>query len=550
MPSLLRPPLWFLLPLLFAGCAQYSTVQKNQRTADLATTESQRSLVAMQRRLRDQPREQIGAGLDAANAARLRLATDPRNAALQSDYNFAVARVLDLVCREKLQPSVRPVACPSPVQGIWNLTLRAPSTQPGLDASNFTFTPADRFSFRGKGVGERVLKPGLGAPVIATGKDRDYRAIDQFAQGRHIYYGLTAVIRFRGREAEIVFTDPLARETVTLDGTTYPLAADFVAPLSLALAELEPKKQEIRGLFKPQEFQGAARLARLEPFDPDKTPVLLIHGLGNSPAIWAPLIEALRADRSIRRNYQFWFYAYPSGLPYPLSAAELRRQLALIRKEYPQQKDAVVIGHSMGGMISRLMLTDSGNKLWDAFFDVPPKRIPLSPASRRTLVDSLVFEPVPKISRVIFVSASHRGSKMATDFWGRVANTLVGNPIADQNVYTEAIPYARPTAKARSLKRLPNSIDLLAPDNAFVTMIDALPLERGVPYHSVMGDRGRGGTLGRTPLPVSSDGVVPYWSSHLDGARSEKIVPSNHWAHLHPEGMAEIKRILLENLRR
>jgi hypothetical protein len=90
------------------------------------------------------------------------------------------------------------------------------------------------------------------------------------------------------------------------------------------------------------------------------------------------------------------------------------------------------------------------------------------------------------------------------------------------------------------LKRMPNSIDTLAPNDPFVKFMNTLPLNRSVPYHSIIGDRGRGDT------PNSSDGVVPYWSSHLDGAESEKIVPSDHGANQNPEAIAEVMRILKE----
>ena len=71
------------------------------------------------------------------------------------------------------------------------------------------------------------------------------------------------------------------------------------------------------------------------------------------------------------------------------------------------------------------------------------------------------------------------------------------------------------TAGDLRLRRLPNSVDTLAPTNRFVKAINTIPMAKGIPYHSIMGDRGRGDT------PNSSDGVVPYWSSHLDGAESE-----------------------------
>jgi hypothetical protein len=66
----------------------------------------------------------------------------------------------------------------------------------------------------------------------------------------------------------------------------------------------------------------------------------------------------------------------------------------------------------------------------------------------------------------------------------------------------------------------------------------------GIPYHTIVGDRGRGDT------PNSSDGVVPYWSSHLDGATSELVVPSHHSAHQNPQAIVEVRRILLLNARR
>jgi pimeloyl-ACP methyl ester carboxylesterase len=227
----------------------------------------------------------------------------------------------------------------------------------------------------------------------------------------------------------------------------------------------------------------------------------------------------------------------------------LRRQLAEIRKRYPGLKDAVVIGHSMGGMISRLLITDSGMNLWDTYFAKPPAAIPFSPKTREVMAGSLIFKPTPGIGRVVFVAASHRGSGKAVDFWGRVGAAVVGNPLSQDTVYKEAISYARPEAQARNRNRLPNSIDMLDPENLFVSTVNQLPLKPGVPYHSIIGDRGRGGFLDRT-RPNSSDSIVPYWSSHLEGASSERVIPSGHWAHLHPLGMVEINRILLEHLRR
>ena len=542
-----RAPLSLVFAALLCGCVKYSEVRFIRNTASLANTAEQKQLALAQNRLSRDPLAQLGAYLDAADAARRQLARDPQNAVLRSDYNFAVARVMDLIYDHKLAPWDRPVVAPSAGGKPWRLTLTPPSKEKHFHPSLFEFRPSDRYDFRGKLVGDRVLKQGLGAPLVVAGRKVDYTKLDPFAQGKNVYYGMTALVNFRGRQADIALSDPLAREKIVFDGRTYPLAADFQGPLALALDELDLQKRELLGLFKPQEFAGRARLARLQPYDPRKIPIICIHGLGNSPATWAPLVEFLRGDPVIRENYQIWFYAYPSGLPYPLAASFLREQLAEARRHHPGLRDAVVIGHSMGGMITRALITDSRDELWNLYFDKPAEQLSLSDKARCMLDGMLLFKPVPDISRVIFVSASHRGSDMAIDFWGRVGAALVGNPVADKETYAEVLSQARPEVRTRSRNRFPNSIDLLDPDSPFLEKINALPTAPGVPYHSLIGDRGKGGFLDRT-RPESSDGIVPYWSSHMDGARSERVIPSGHWSHLHPLGMAEIKRVLVEHL--
>lgn len=534
--------------VLFApGCAQYSKAS-HKKPADLAVTKEQRSLALSEQKLSAKPMEQLGGYLDAANAARQKLARDPRNTLWQSDYNFAVARIMEIISAQRYTPWNRPLDVPAEGGGTWKLRLTPPFKQAQYQPSHFKFTPSDRYNLYGELVGERVRKSGLGAPIVVIGDDLDYLKLDPFAQGKHVYYGLTALIYFRGKECEIVLLDPLDKETAQLDRATYQLAGDYQAPTVMALSELQEK--ELMGLFKPQEQElGGARLAKLQPFNPAKIPVICVHGLGNSPATWAPLIEFLRGDEEIRKNYQFWFFSYPSGLPYPLSAAILRKQWLLARQKYPGLKDAVVIGHSMGGMISRLLITDSGMNLWNAYFDHPPEQSRFSGETRELVTRSLIFKSTPGISRVIFVSASHRGSGRASNFLGRFGALVVGSPITKENVFREAIQVARNAARLRNHNRLPNSIDLLDPNSLMVKAVDALPTTPGVPYHSVIGDRGKGGYLDHTK-PESSDGFVPYWSSHMEGAESERIIPSAHWSHLHPLGMAEIKRILLKHLHR
>jgi pimeloyl-ACP methyl ester carboxylesterase len=422
-----------------------------------------------------------------------------------------------------------------------------PNLCPEFAKAKFEFLTADRYRFRGTKVQARMTREGVGAPIIAVGSGLDFVEIDSFAQGEKIFHGLTAVIRFDGANCRLAYFDPLDSEEVTIDGETYPLGADFTAPLAFQLEELNPRRRELSKMFRPNRYNDAARLARLQPYSSSRIPVLFIHGLGNSPATWTPVVSFLRGEPAIRRHYQFWFFSHPTGIPYPVSAAALRHQLDQIRERHPDHKKIVVIGHSMGGMISRLLITDSGTTLWDAFYDRPPDEIPFSDETRSAITRTLRFEPRRDISRVIFVSASHRGSYDATNLTGRLGARIIGNPIASDLINREALAYLRAGAHASGRRHIPNSVQVLDPNSRWLNVVDTLPLDPSIPFHSLIGDRGKGGTPDRGRRE-SSDGVVPFWSSHLEGAESELIVPSGHWSHLHPEGMVEIRRILLKHL--
>jgi pimeloyl-ACP methyl ester carboxylesterase len=260
------------------------------------------------------------------------------------------------------------------------------------------------------------------------------------------------------------------------------------------------------------------------------------------------MINDLRGDETIRRNYQFWFYSYPSGYPYPYSAAIFRRELDAITKRYPLHKKMVVVGHSMGGCISRLMITDTGDKIWKRVFNRPPDQVALSEETKKLMTEALIFHPRPEVGRVIFISAPLRGSDLASNWVGRLGSMLVKSPISLLKVGTDVLKVATFHADELRLKRIPNSVDTLAPNNRFVKAINTIPLTPGIPYHVICGDRGKGGNKDHNK-PIMSDGVVPYWSSHLDGAESELIVPSDHGAHRHPQAIAEVKRILKQHVK-
>jgi pimeloyl-ACP methyl ester carboxylesterase len=529
-----------------ASCATYSKVsEKRPRYLPLAGAKGLLATVnaEMVKALQLDRQDHLAAlaeYLTAAQTASLALQRNPQDEPARQAYNFAVSRIIGTIGTAKLDPWSQPLRVPAS-GGDFILTHK-PDPRPQWNPGLYTFTPADQFDIHGTYVTERTTREGIGAPVVAVGRQLYKDAKAEFALPR-IYYGVTAIARFDGRRCELSFEDPLATETIQMNGHTHTLAADFTVPLAVMLASTNPKKLELTRLLNPAKYAETARISRLQPYDPNKTVVLVIHGLMDSPATWTPMLNGLRGDEDIRRNYQFWFYSYPSGYPYPYSASILRHELDAAEKRFPLRKKMVVIGHSMGGCISRLLITDTGDQLWMKLFNKPPEQVPLSPEGKKLFTDALIFKHRPEIGRVIFISAPLRGSDLASNWLGRIGSSLVRAPATLLSAGNSLLKITTFQSGDLKLKRIPNSVDTLAPNNRFVKAINTIPITSGIPYHTIMGDRGRG------DAPNSSDGVVPYWSSHMEGAKSELIVPSAHPAHQNPQAIQEVHRILVLNAR-
>jgi pimeloyl-ACP methyl ester carboxylesterase len=487
---------------------------------------------------RREPLVALGVYISAAETALGQFKCSPHDETARKTYNFAVGRIIVTIRDAKLDPWTQPLRVPTS-DGEFVLTHK-PDPRPQWNSALYDFTPADQFDVRGTYVTERTTRDGIGAPAVAVGREVNKEAGANVTLPR-TYYGVTAIARFEGRRCVLSFEDPLAAETVWLDEQIFPLAADFTVPLAVMLASTNFKKLELTRLLDPAKYPETARISRLQPYDPNKIVVLVIHGLMDTPATWTPMLNRLRSYPEIRQNYQFWFYSYPSGYPYPYSAAILRHELDAIEKRFPLRKPMVVIGHSMGGCISRLLITDTGDKLWMALFKKPPEQVPLSPESRKLFTDALIFQHRPEIERVIFISAPLRGSEVASNWLGRIGSSLVRSPITLLKAGRDVLKITTFRSGELKLKRIPNSVDTLAPTNRFVIAINTMPITPGIPYHTIMGDRGRG------DAPNSSDGIVPYWSSQMDGAKSELIVPSDHSAHQNPTAIQEVRRILMLN---
>ena len=528
--------------LAFAGCAtaRYAEVWHKQPqltgppgNGRLATVEERLSRAMHEERAK--PLAAMADCLEALQFAADELKRNPGNTTAVRDYNFGVSRIFQIIQDTKLDPWTQPLTVPT-AGGEFVLTHK-PDPRPEWNPALFEFTPADEFDVGGKYVTERTTREGIGAPIVAVERETSPNWRQKLAPSR-IFRTVTVVAQFHGRRCVLEFFDPLDTEMVSFYGRTVPLAADFTVPLAVMLQETDPAKHELSRVLNPEKYAQTATIERLQPFNPNKTVVLVIHGLKDSQATWTPMINKLRGDPVIRKHYQFWFYSYPTGYPFPYSAAILREELDEVEKQFPKLKPMVVIGHSMGGCISRLLLTDSGDQLWMKIFGRPPDEVPLSPKTREYFQQELFFRHRPEIGRVIFIASPLRGSNMATGLIGGLATFLIRESTVSSQASQEMLNATSIREEELKPKRRANSVDSLSPKSRFLNAMNTIPMTPGVPYDTIIGDRGRGDS------PNSSDGVVPYWSSHMNGAQTEDIVPSNHSAHQNPEAIEDVLRIL------
>jgi pimeloyl-ACP methyl ester carboxylesterase len=216
----------------------------------------------------------------------------------------------------------------------------------------------------------------------------------------------------------------------------------------------------------------------------------------------------------------------------------LREELAKVDKLYPNHLPYVVVGHSMGGMLTHAQVTTVTRSMWENDKNIGPaaKSIFANNSSDSLVVRALTYRANPRIKRVVFICTPHRGSDMASGGLGGLGISLIRLPFQLLTTLTKELTSAELVQITGSAKRFPNSVWGLKPTNPAFPIVNEPPMT--VPYHSIIGDRGKG------DCPNCSDGVVAYWSSHLDGAKSETIVPGPHGSAELPETIAELDRIL------
>ncbi|MGZ8237934.1 MAG: esterase/lipase family protein [Methylobacter sp.] len=418
-----------------------------------------------------------------------------------------------------------------------------------------------------RGLRNRYRTPGLGASLVASiAKGQSSPKVVGWERlGPRTKVPVTAILRLKNAQASLatgqvsgqleVYAADQAT-TVTVDGRQQPIESDPSAALAYQLNDNPLYALEIVSFLRGGLFSGAIPKDRVQdglfmmrPYRTGKIPIVLVHGTGSSPVRWAEMINELDGDPRIREKFQIWLFLYDSGNPIPYSAGRLRGALINALHEFdPEGKDPalqrmMVIGHSQGGLLTKLTAIDTGMRFWNRVSDKPFDEIKVSPETRTLLQQSLFFTPLPFVKRVVFISTPHHGAMLAAKQWvtGLAAKFVTLPQIMLSGLAQVALANGDEKLKA-ILLRPPTAIDNMNPNHPGLKLLASIPVSPQIRAHSIIAVEGDG------PKEEGDDGVVAYQSAHIHEAISEKVVRWSHSCQGQPEVIEEVRRILLEHL--
>ncbi len=490
-------------------------------------------------------------------------AFEERQTQVRDYYNYAADQAAAAVFQRSRQRALQGEDLEQPVRnGNWTLAvdfgqLRLNSIPRRLVSASAIGFAGMRSTYRRDGFGAELVvemePPSLAVPVDAEGGADKAPVFSEMPS-----IAATALLRFSGdtlqevldtREVVIEAYEPERTASVDLHGQRVPLAANFTAAYGLWLAQSGFATQSLRTLFGRGEGIREPHIYLMQPYDPDRRIIFMLHGLASSPEAWVNVANEVMGDPVLREHFQVWQVYYPTNAPVALNRYEIDNALDATLRHFdpggraPASRDMVLIGHSMGGVLARLLVTSSGEQLWDGLL----QRYQLSGERlqrvRAKLGPLLHFEARPTVERAIFIAAPHRGTDAAGNRLGRMIGKLVRLPVTILGKFGDVFEMLVDPAGAQEEKaekpRIPNSIDNLKSSDPFVRASSQLPIMPGLKYHSIIAQR-----KPEVPLADSDDGLVPYWSAHLDGALSEKVIVSGHSVQETPQAILEIRRIL------
>ena len=177
----------------------------------------------------------------------------------------------------------------------------------------------------------------------------------------------------------------------------------------------------------------------------------------------------------------------------------------------------------------------SGDRLWNAASKKPFDEMVLSDKTRDLLRRGMFVEPVPEVSRVVFICTPHRGSFVAgRSIIANVTRKMLSLPFALTGVTADL---ARNPGTASMV--IPSAVDNMSPRHHFIHALREIPVAPSVTVNSIIAVEGDG------PVEQGNDGVVGYSAAHIDPVESELVVKSSQSTQGNPHTVEEVRRVLL-----
>lgn len=496
-----------------------------------------------------QPTLAIGYYLDAAQLTEKDALISIKRKGESSDhtlYNHCAARVSGIINQLKVNSTVS-VTAPG-ILHPWRLSVA--KSKAAVDPCHYDIlVPASWLKTKGIHW-ENITQDGFGAAMVGyTKATPERKAKDSMMPSNGRAFPLNASFRLSGNSATLVLQNLLTNSTATVGRCNTPLAGNFSAALAFFYYDQQYSLSKMGALLRPQSHKDTTKMYSIEPFRKDKTPLVLVHGLMSTAEGWLPFVNQLLADSVVREKYQILFFNYPTGNMVAKNAADLRDALVTFQKSYdpdrrnPRMRNMVILGHSMGGIISNMQIRDSGDRLYKSVFTENLSELELGDIEKKEIRRLAFFNANPDINRVLLLAAPLRGSEMAMGKIGQLGARLIRMPfnLIDSALGNIKVVDAMTDVGQEWSMRSNNSVSGLRPDNPTLHDVLDSPVRHGVTIHSIIAQNNPKDTL-----LESSDGVVPYTSAHLDEAASEKIIMgANHRSMVEKhETLEEVWRIL------
>ena len=442
----------------------------------------------------------------------------------------------------------------------YQLQLDLPTDEHGMRFKRYT--PVQQLQFADVAYRPAPHNPAAIGVALVAERPHTKKAFDQYYPREGIFRSVTVTLQeFQIDQKQLLIKLKghylTAPTQIKVAGRQVALSYDPASATLLLLRDARIDQSAFSALLDGNQPGYDYGIFSPGPIRSDRRPILMIHGLNSSPMIWLKLSHAIYKDPILSAHYQVWHAFYPSGAPPFFNAMRLRHDVDKMRSQLQQhvglstQTPMVLIGHSMGGIIAKTFIINSGMALWDETFLFRPEAWPGNDKDLQRYRDVFLFNARQDVDSVFFLDTPHHGAEIAEAWYSRLASQFITIPemfarlnrklfqrIPIQTVTPQMQPYLADGG--------PNSVQVLSPQHPLLRKIATLPYQR--PVYSIVGSDDKPYCYDEKACAQLSDSVVPFFSAHEPRAEAQIIVPSLHDSYQSAEAITFIVQQLRQRL--